>query len=123
MSQRIQVPGELTELERAVLDLALAPDVGENGRLREQAGTATVSMRTPSGVGFMTKLEVSESLTASGLPAEDTLPPVFGAHPGLPSGAEFVVQLRSGRLNTIEAFCYEGMWPADESLFRLEIRP
>lgn len=123
MSQHNPSSSELTELERAVLDLALASDAAEKARLREQAEVATVSTRTPSGVGFMTKLEVPAALAAPGRPAEDTLPPVYGAHPALASGAEFVVQLRSGRLNTIEAFCYEGMWPADESLFRLEIRP
>lgn len=117
------VSPELTPLERAVLDVVLTPDVGANARLREQAEAAVVSARTSSGVGFMTKLEIPEALALADAPDDDTLPVAFGEHPNLPAGAEFVLQVRSGRLNTIEAFCYEGMWPGDESQFRVGVRP
>lgn len=110
---------ELTVLERAVLRLALQ---GEGmAVLRKQAETVTVAMRTPSGVGFMTKLKAEPAVpTADG---ESELPRVYGQHPSLPSGAEFVVQVKHGRINSIEAFCYEGMWPSDEIAFELELRP
>lgn len=123
MNDEAQNSPGLSTLERAVLDVALAPETGDNERLREQASVATVSTRTPSGVGFMTKLQVPETLTLMSAPDDDTLPAVFGSHPHLPAGAEFVLQVKAGRLNTIEAFCYEGMWPGDESLFRVEVRP
>lgn len=123
MSDAASLSSDMTALEREVLQVVLAPDIGDNDRLREQAGAAVVSTRTHSGVGFMTKLEVPDTLALADWPADETLPMVVGVHPELPGGAEFVLQVRAGRLNTIEAFCYEGVWPDDESQFRVEVRP
>ncbi len=105
---------ELTDLERLVLETAFAAS-GADAGWREQIEAATVASRTPSGVGFMTKLNTpaAERLTKDGLAT------ISGEHPALPSGAEFVVQVKGGRINCIEAFCHEGLWPADESRFRL----
>ena len=123
MNDPAQLSPQLTVLERTVLEVALAPDVDTNDRFRSQMEAAIVSTRTPSGVGFMTKLEVPETLAIPDSLAGGALPVVFGVHPDLPSGAEFILQVKDGRLNTIEGFCYEGMWPGDDSLFRVEIRP
>jgi len=123
MNDRALDSPELSPLERLVLECALARNTGDNPRLREQADAATVSTRTLSGVGFMTKLVVPGAFAVPGAPADETLPRVFGSHPDLPAGAEFVLQVTAGRLNTIEAFCFEGIWPRDESLFRLEAGP
>lgn len=109
---------ELTRLERTVLEAALSA-AGIDAGLREQIDVATVRGRTPSGVGFMTRLHVPErySVGHGGV----IVPVVNGAHPALPAGAEFVLQVKNGRINSIEAFCHEGMWPDDED--RFEIRP
>lgn len=123
MSEPIKAAIGLSDLEHAVLEVVLAAEGDNNRELRAQAEAATVVSRTPSGVGFMTKLNVPEGLTIPGRPDDETLQPVHGAHPALPGGAEFIVQVKSGRLNTIEAFCYEGMWPGDESHFSVELRP
>ena len=123
MNDQARVSPELSALERLVLDVALVPDIGDNARLREQVDAAIVATRTPSGVGFMTKLLVPEDLAVPDAPSDETLPKVFATHPDLPAGAEFVLQVRAGRLNTIEGFCFEGMWPGDEALFRVTIRP
>lgn len=123
MNEESGVSVQLTVLERAVLDVALAPDTGDNESFRAQVAAAVVSVRTQSGVGFMTKLQVPEALSVADRPANDSLPVVIGAHPELPSGAEFVLQVKGGRISTIEAFCYEGMWPQDEVPFRVEVRP
>ena len=110
----------LTDLERAVLGAA-AERAGEFGpQLVAQLNAATVAMRTPSGVGFVTKLVVPQTLVLADQQAVVELPTIRGAHPHLPAGAEFVLQIKGGRLNSIEAFCYEGMWPGDESLFELD---
>lgn len=105
---------ELSHLERAVLQTALAGD--ERVALREQAGRAEVASRTYSGVGFVTKFRLPADL-----PVADSAPPakVVGRHPHLPAAAEFLVELREGRLHSLEAYCYEGQWPADESAFEL----
>lgn len=108
---------ELTALERAVLRTAL--QANSMATLREQATSATVTMRIPSGVGFVTKLKLD---AGAPLAAGHLEPPrVFGIHPDLRSGAEFVTQVKNGRINSIEAFCFEGLWPADETAFRLSL--
>ncbi len=120
---------DLTDLEKAVLDAALVDNAmsqitpGENARMaaafRAQAKVAKATVRTPSGVGFVTKLKVPDELCVPESGDCSALPTVCGEHPELPSGAEFVLQIKNGRLNSIEAFCFEGMWPGDESLFRV----
>lgn len=113
---------QLTELERAVLRSALAQAGDLAEPLRAQLHAVQVAVRTPSGVGFITKLEVPADLSLVDRQADAGLPTIVGEHPQLPSGAEFVLQIKDGRLNSIEAFCYEGMWPGDESSFRLDIK-
>ena len=109
---------DLTDLERMVLETACAA-TGVGATYAPQITAAKVSVRTPSGVGVVTKIEVPGEL---GLQAPATsLPVVIGDHPALPSGAEFILQVKDGRINSIEAFCYEGMWPQDESLFKLRV--
>ena len=101
---------ELTSLERAVLETALSAG-GIDPELRRQVAEASVVGRTPSGVGFMTKLSVPENQRSAD--AAPAIPVVVARHPDLPSGAEFVLQIKNGRLSSIEAFCHEGMWPAE----------
>ena len=111
----------LTALERAVLVTALRSDAKIVSTLNAQVNEAKALVRTPSGVGFVTKLQVPGALRLPDSTELDSLPLVFGQHPDLPSGAEFVLQVKDGRLNSIEGFCYEGMWPRDESLFTFEV--
>jgi len=114
---------ELTALERAVLETAISLATDTDGLLSRQVDALSVATRTPSGVGFMTRFSVPEPLAVPGRPADETLPTVSGAHPALSSGAEFIVQIKSGRLHTIEAYCYEGMWPGDEAPFQVSAGP
>lgn len=109
----------LTALERSVLQ-ALATGLGEPGRgLRQQWEQAAVRSRNHSGVGFVTKLKVPDGVAA--LPAEALrrVSAVSASHPQLAAPAEFMVQFKQGRLASIEAYCHEGMWPADESQFSI----
>jgi len=113
-------PG-LTILERSVLETVF-PSAELAAGFYEQIDAASVAARTPSGVGFMSKLYVPEEYRAADI-VGNTIPVVTGTHPELPSGAEFVVQVKDGRINCIEGFCHEGMWPADESKFDIQPRP
>lgn len=113
-------PGPLSPLERSVLT-AMLKGGGADGleTLRAQLTQATVASRTHSGVGFVTRLEVPDSVPCT---IETTLPqlqPVHAAHPRLTERAEFLLQLRGGRLAVLEAYCFEGHWPADEAEFRV----
>jgi len=109
---------DLTALERLVLETTLA-GLGADCGFHQQIDAATVTARTPSGVGFMTKLSVPDELRVTGIGT--VVPVIIGEHPALPSGAEFILQIKNGRLNCIEAFCHEGVWPVDESLFHIYI--
>jgi hypothetical protein len=111
-------PGPLTRLERAVLGALLAGDDAGVAGLRDQLAGATAVSRTHSGVGFVTRIAVP-----AGVPplagAAPRLRPVRAAHPELPEPAEFLLQLRAGRLAVLEAYCYAGSWPADEAKFQV----
>ena len=121
MNEAADKSSTLTTLESAVLAAALAPDQAYFDRFRAQVAAAVVTSRTPSGVGFMTKIEVPAELAVAEWPAHELLPVVAGSHPDLAAGAEFILQVKSGCISTIEAFCYEGMWPQDEEPFQIEI--
>lgn len=108
-------PGSLSDLEQAVL-LAMLRDEGL-AALRTQLARATVLSRTHSGVGFVTRLAVPEDTPA--MPGTIMLRPLAVAHPALHEPAEFLLQLRNGRLATLEAYCFAGGWPADEAAFRV----
>jgi len=123
MTESTQTSPELTALERTVLKAALAgfnQTAPVSGNWDEDM---QVELRTPSGVGFVTKLRSDNSSRFTNLLDIHALPVIYAEHPELPSGAEFVLQLKDGRVNSIEAFCYEGMWPDDESLFRIGVSP
>lgn len=120
MIQAASESPELTDLERTVLETAFSA-AGMAIGFGQQVAAASVASRIPSGVGFVTKLNVSDEFRVSADAA--ALPVVKGEHPALPSGAEFILQVKNGRINSIEAFCHEGMWPADESQFRIHAGP
>ena len=109
-----QGPGPLTPLERAVIEVILAGPGLEP--LREQAAGATAVSRSFSGVGFVTRLA-----PGPGTPGPETarLPAAYAEHPQLAERVEFLLQVNNGRLAALEAFCYAGAWPEDESGFRV----
>jgi hypothetical protein len=116
----IDVSPELNALERSVLNAALGGEDSSLNTLRAQAAVAGVASRTPSGVGFMTKLRLPAEAILLNPDIPLTLPVVYAKHPHLAGGAEFLIQIKDGRINCIEAFCYEGRWPTDESLFEVD---
>ena len=110
----------LTPLERSVLR-AFAPRLGEAGALwQAQCDRARVVIRTHSGVGFVTKLEIPDDIPGLPANAAGRIGAVHAIHADLSEPAEFLVQLKAGRLASIEAYCYVGMWPADDAGFRVE---
>ena len=107
----------LTRLEQAVLG-RFADGLGPAGELlRAQAAQARVVSRSHSGVGFVTRLDIPETLPGVPPEAARRLRVVHAAHPQLREPAEFLVEFKGGRLASIEAFCHAGMWPADDAGF------
>ena len=113
----------LTPLEQAVLG-SLADSLGAAGAaLRAQAGRVRVVNRAHSGVGFITKLETPEDTAGLPVEAAGRVRAIYASHPQLQEPAQFLVQMKAGRLAAIEAFCYAGMWPADDAGFHVEAAP
>ncbi len=111
--------GPLSALERTVLAAVLAGEGEGLGVLRKQLVRATVLSRTHSGVGFVTRLGIPDEVLPVSEAATPRLRPVHATHPRLAESAQFLLQLRSGRLAVLEAYCFEGAWPADESEFQV----
>jgi hypothetical protein len=113
----------MSPLERAVL-AALAQRLGAAGApLAAQSASARVASRSHSGVGFVTRLEVPADAPPVEAAVAARAGAVYASHPALPEPAEFLVQFRDGRLATIEAFCYAGLWPEDDAAFRVGVAP
>ncbi len=115
----IDGPGPLSALERSVLTALLRGESEALGVLRAQLAQARVVSRTHSGVGFMTRLAVPVEVAAIATAAVPQLRPLMAEHPQLSEPAEFVLQLRDGRLASLEAFCFAGGWPTDAQRFRV----
>jgi hypothetical protein len=112
-------PGPLSALERKVLTALLRGEGEALAALRAQLAVASVLSRTHSGVGFMTRFVVPASVAVIGPGVAPRLRPVRAQHPQLTEPAEFVLQLREGRLASLEAFCFAGSWPTDGEGFGL----
>ena len=112
-------PGRLSRLESAVLTAMLKGEGGDFATLRTQLAKATVVSRTHSGVGFVTRIDVPDGIPVLAEAAGLSLRPVLAAHPHLSECAEFLLQVRAGRLAVLEAYCFEGGWPTDEAEFRV----
>lgn len=111
----------LSSLERMVL-VAFAERLGAVPALVEQVRRARVARRTHSGVGFVTRIEVPADAPAVAGAHASAAAAVHATHPALSVPAEFLVQIRQGRIASIEAFCENGMWPADDAGFRIVAR-
>ncbi len=108
----------LTPLERAVLREAARCLGADGAQLAMQTASARVAARSHSGVGFVTRLQVPAGTAPLAAAVAARIRPVLAVHPLLDEPVEFVLQLRDGRLATIEAFCPTGQWPADEASLR-----
>ena len=88
-----------------------------------QCPPARVLSRSHSGVGFVTRFELPADAMALDAEQASRVRAVYASHPALREPAEFLVQLREGRLLALEAFCFEGMWPEEEAGFRISAPP
>jgi hypothetical protein len=111
-------PGPLSRLERAVLT-AILKGGDELAPLRAQLASATALSRTHSGVGFVTRIDVPAGMPSAVEAMLPRLRPVLADHPQLAERAEFLLQVRAGRLAVLEAYCFEGRWPADDAEFQV----
>lgn len=113
----------LGPLERAVLE-AQGRNLGDAAPAwLAQCRRARVVSRSHSGVGFVTRFEVPADVAALDAGQARRVRAVHASHPALAEPAEFIVQLRDGRLAALEAFCFDGMWPEDDAGFHVLAPP
>ena len=107
---------ELSALEREVMLVMFEGKPEQRKIIESQLGGTSVLSRNYSGVGFVTKLQVNAETRGLDVP----LRRIEGRHPRVPEPAEFVLTLKDGYLDTLEAFAFNGMWPDDEAGFRFD---
>lgn len=113
--------GELTALERAVLEAFVTRVPAEEGILREQVAACRVTSRELTGVGFFTSLAVPEGSRPLTSIAGRALSGVSAEIQGLQHGAGFVLWFEDGRLDQIEGFTYDEPWPERTDGFSVSV--
>lgn len=95
----------LTLLERNAIAHALAGTEVWKRQLLEQLSKLTVSSREETGAGFYTYLSEKPDVFPVEIPREaySVAPQCFATHPAIPGGALFLVWLRDGRIECLEA--------------------
>jgi hypothetical protein len=102
---------QLTNLERAVLEMMLTGENAELKILREQFSKATVSKRELTGQGFFTSLEIPAAVPRLQKKGRVTITDVSAELQELKHGAGFVLFVDDGAMNCLEGFCYDQVWP------------
>lgn len=109
----------MNELERAVMDAALA---GEDFRLvilREQLSMAEVTGRDFTEAGFLTHFSVPGQAARVTGPIKNPIDDVCAELVGEEHPAGFLIWLEDGALQSLEGFSYVAKWPMDARLQRL----
>lgn len=108
----------LAEFEEALLDALLAGDHPVLATLREQrAGAACVS-RELSGVGFFLEFSVPDAV-ALVAPEKFVLGDVLFNLQGPDHGGGAILFVRGGKVEMLEAYCFEDDWPSEISRFSI----
>jgi hypothetical protein len=109
---------KISDIEKQVLQLLIVDDPDQE-ILKEQIAHTSVKSREYTGVGFYTKFDIQENARRfdSMRRKMEDMPQTYGRHPLLPAGAGFVLWLKDGLIDNLEAYTYEGEWPKDESQF------
>ncbi len=110
---------ELTKLEECVLKMLLDGDDEILASLRKQLHSASVTERDLSGVGFFTTLHVAHTDAARATDKSFKFGDVHADISGLECGAGFLLYVRDGVLEMLEAYTYDEQWPDDTDDFSL----
>lgn len=95
----------LTLLERNAITHALAGSEMWKRQLLEQLSKLSVSSREETGAGFYTYFSEKADVIPVEIPPEaySVAPQYFATHPDIPGGVFFLVWLRDGRIECLEA--------------------
>lgn len=110
---------KLNSLERAVLDKLLFGDLPLLAQLRSQLEKCGVEHREFTGYGFYVTLSVPDYVPR--VEATDfKLGDVFGKAEGTPSEVGFLLYIKDGILDLLEAYSYDEPWSPTATKFKLK---
>ncbi len=115
---------EINSLEDAVLRKLLVGDDNILGELRLQLAHATIISRKMTGAGFYLNFSIAEDLgqiTAKvpNVKSSFCFGDVDAQIDGLQNGAGFLLWITDGRLDFLEGYTYDGLWPTTIENFHL----
>lgn len=110
---------DFTPLERAVMDSLLDGDDPVLVALRAQWKAATLADRRYSGVGFFTDFYVPIDLQVPPGDLSLTVRGVRAELGGLEHGADFVLFVGAGFIQTLEGWTPDDRWPDELGAFSL----
>ena len=111
---------QLSGFEMLVLESLIQGDPEEEV-LRLQLSTASVVNRNHTGVGLFTNISVLEDapVLLKSTRYIEQMPKTHLEHPKLAAGAGALLWFEGGRVSCLECYTYDGVWPEDETLFRV----
>ncbi|MEZ5465686.1 MAG: hypothetical protein R3F22_10770 [Lysobacteraceae bacterium] len=112
---------DLSSYERHAIATIAAAD-SQREIVLAQLAQATCVSRDYTGVGLYTEILVDPAapqLDEARWKIED-MPKGHAEHPSLPAGAGLILWIKGGYMTCLESYTYEGDWPQDESLFRIQ---
>lgn len=109
----------LTDLEQALMTMLLSGDHPVLSTLRTQANRGSLRLREPTGAGFYCHFDVPDDAPLVADPEDFEICDVLGQIAGLAHGAGFVLFIRRGRLDFLEAFSFDERWPDHVADFTL----
>lgn len=108
----------LSLFEQAVLDKLLAGNDPALVTLRAQAERVRIRARETTGVGFFCFFDVPDDAALLGH-ATFHFGDVDASMSGLSHGAGFVLFVKDGRLDRLEGYTYDEVWPSTVDDFQL----
>jgi hypothetical protein len=110
----------LTDLERELLQFALAGDDVVLEGLRRQLISATSERREFTGEGFVTDIGLPDAAAPVASGTTFVIDDLFAQLSGYPSGGIALVSVDHGRLSQLEYWGAIGEWPSDPTWVSLE---
>ena len=110
---------QLTKLEKKVLNQFISGDDVDAKRLRVQIAVLEVKSREYTRVGFTTTFSLPSHVPSLSDDFDINQANVYADHPGVPAGAEFLLESENGKILSLNGHVFVGSWPKNEANFHV----
>ena len=110
---------KLSKLETRVLNVILRTSVPAHAALLAQVPALAVARRQLTGAGVVTDFVLTDQGVPRATPPSFHVAGVGGTHPESPSGIDFILFIRDGRIAWLESVSFDGVWPSDPDQIEL----